>query len=73
VSSIPQDRLVCMQVVIENCAHPVYRPLLREYFKRSSEICLRNISGHQPHMLDRAFRMHNHLAMHGTMRIPSWD
>ena len=42
-------------VVIENCAHPDFRPGLREYFKRA----LAHSPGkHTPHLLEEAFAWH---------------
>ena len=39
------------KVVIENCAHPTYKPALEEYFDRA----LRYSAGrHTPHILDEA-------------------
>jgi len=40
------------RVIIENCAHPNFKPALREYFERA----LRYSPGkHTPHLLDEAF------------------
>lgn len=66
----PRDRA---QLIIDKCAHPDYRPLLQDYFDRASHYCLANNCGHEPHMLDKVFRMQQHLAEHGTMKIPNWD
>ena len=53
------------QQVIENCAHPDYRPALREYYRRS----LDNSAGKQtPHLLEEAFGWHNRFLKTGTMR-----
>lgn len=38
------------KVVIENCAHPDFRPLLRDYFRRAEAK-----GGHTPHLLDEVF------------------
>ena len=49
------------KAIIENCAHPDYRPLLREYLKL-------NMSGCQTaHTLRSAFAFHQALAEHGDM------
>ena len=49
------------QTIIENCAHPDYRPLLREYLKL-------NMSGsHTPHTLRAAFSFHQALIEQGDM------
>jgi succinyl-CoA:acetate CoA-transferase len=41
------------KVVIENCAHPDYKPALLEYFNRALE---HSPGRHTPHLLDQAFR-----------------
>jgi acetyl-CoA hydrolase len=38
-------------VIIENCAHPDYKPMLHEYYERSLFECLKRGAGHEPHML----------------------
>ena len=47
--------------VIENCAHPDYRPLLREYLALAK-------GGHTPHTLQSAFAFHTALSTDGTMK-----
>lgn len=47
--------------VIENCAHPDYRPLLREYLALAK-------GGHTPHTLKSAFAFHTALATDGSMK-----
>ncbi len=47
--------------VIENCAHPDYRPLLREYLAMAK-------GGHTPHTLQSAFAFHTALSTEGTMK-----
>jgi succinyl-CoA:acetate CoA-transferase len=43
------------QVIIENCAHPDYKPALRDYFQRA----LQHSPGkHTPHLLKEAFDWH---------------
>lgn len=61
------------QLVIERCAHPDYQPLLQDYLDRAKRECLPRAAGHIPHLLSKVFRMQQHLADHGTMKIPSWD
>ena len=41
------------KVVIENCAHPDYKPALVAYFNRALEL---SPGRHTPHLLDEAFR-----------------
>ena len=47
--------------VIEHCAHPDYRPLLREYLTLAK-------GGHTPHTLKSAFAFHTALAEEGSMK-----
>lgn len=51
--------------LINNCAHPDYRPLLRDYLERA----IKKNGGHQPHMLEEAFSFHQRLNETGTMKI----
>ena len=51
--------------VIEKCAHPDYRPLLRDYFRRAVAV---SSGKHTPHLLDEAFSWHRKLLHTGTMR-----
>jgi acetyl-CoA hydrolase len=66
----PRDRA---KVIIEKCAHPVYRPILQDYLERATAEGLKKKAGHEPQLWDRAFKMHLNLAQNGTMRIKSWD
>ena len=51
--------------VIEKCAHPDYKPMLREYFRRGLELS----PGKQtPHLLDEAFSWHMRYLRTGTMK-----
>lgn len=54
-------------LIIENCAHPMYRDQLREYYEEA----LKN-GGHTPHNLEKAFSWHVNYAKTGTMlnRVP---
>ncbi|KAL0076062.1 acetyl-CoA hydrolase [Phycomyces blakesleeanus] len=65
----PRDRA---QVVIDKCAHPDYRPLLQDYLDQATKQCLARGMGHEPHMLDKVFKMHTNLLENGTMKIDSW-
>jgi succinyl-CoA:acetate CoA-transferase len=40
------------KLVIENCAHPTYKPALTEYFDRAMHY---SVGRHTPHILDEAF------------------
>jgi acetyl-CoA hydrolase len=61
------------QVIIDNCAHPDYKPLLQEYFDMATKECLARKAGHEPQMLDRVFKMQVNLAKNGTMKIDNWE
>ena len=49
--------------IIENCVHPDYKPMLREYFE---EAC-RCAGGHTPHILSKAFDWHERYLNSGSM------
>lgn len=52
------------KVVIENCAHPNFKPLLTDYYKRSLNLS----PGKQtPHLLDEALGWHLNYLRRGTM------
>ena len=53
------------QEIIENCAHPDYRPLLRDYLKMAGR-------GHEPHCLGAAFAFHQAYLEKGAMRLASF-
>ncbi|CDS02617.1 hypothetical protein LRAMOSA00022 [Lichtheimia ramosa] len=65
----PRDRA---QVIIDKCAHPDYKPLLQEYLDSSTKTCMAAGRGHEPHDLERCFKMHTNLLKHGTMKIDSF-
>jgi propionyl-CoA:succinyl-CoA transferase len=48
------------RLVIEKCAHPMYRDYLREYVEQSP-------MGHIRHDLNRCFELHQNLIQHGAM------
>jgi succinyl-CoA:acetate CoA-transferase len=48
--------------VIHECAHPLYRGVLLDYFKHA---CARG--GHTPHLLEHAFALHLHHRATGAM------
>jgi acetyl-CoA hydrolase len=66
----PRDRA---KTIIDNCAHPDYKPLLRDYYDLALKECLSRGVAHEPQLLDRVFRMQKNLAEKGTMKIDSWD
>jgi len=59
--------------IIDNCAHPVYRPILHEYYDLAYDQCLKRKAAHEPQMLDKAFKMTLNLQKNGTMRIDNWN
>ncbi|MBR1590931.1 MAG: acetyl-CoA hydrolase, partial [Acidaminococcaceae bacterium] len=58
------DPLQRAKVIIENCAHPDYRPQLKEYLRKAQAG-----SGHEPVDLAHCFDMQLHFAKTGTMRL----
>jgi len=53
------------KAIIDNCAHPDYRPMLQDYFDRASDT-----AGMQtPHILDEALSWHQRYVETGDMRI----
>ena len=53
------------RIIIENCAHPDYRPILRDYVARGG-------NGHSLQSLGAAFEMHLTYGRTGDMRNVSW-
>ena len=51
--------------VIEKCAHPDFRPALRDYARRAGAS---SPGKHTPHLLDEAFAWHSRLLRTGSMR-----
>lgn len=51
-------------LIIENCAHPAYRPLLWEYFNAA---CTQCGAVQTPHLLNRCFTFHTRFLKTGTM------
>ncbi|QQK81451.1 acetyl-CoA hydrolase/transferase family protein [Salicibibacter cibi] len=49
-------------LIIEHCAHPMYREQLYAYYKEACEQ-----GGHTPHLLEKAFSWHTNFAKNGTM------
>ena len=52
--------------IIDNCVHPDYKPLLKEYLDMG-------IKGHTPQNLKCCFAFHEELAASGDMRNVSWS
>ena len=57
----PKERAVR---IIENCAHPMYRPQLLAYFEAA---CAATHGAQTPHLLDQCFSFHQRLASTGSM------
>ncbi|MEH7121723.1 acetyl-CoA hydrolase/transferase family protein [Bacillus sp. JJ1503] len=55
----PRQRV---ELIIENCAHPMYREQLREYYHEAL-----TRGGHTPHVLEKALSWHSDFAKNGTM------
>lgn len=58
----PQQR---GKVIIENCVHPDYKPILKDYLKIAGK-------GHTPHNLRAAFEMHAIFEEKGDMRLANF-
>jgi acetyl-CoA hydrolase len=66
----PRERA---KVIIEKCAHPEYRGILEDYFKKAEFECMRRGWGHEPHLLWNSFDMHKALDQEGSMRkLRTW-
>ena len=59
----PRERA---ELLIERCAHPDYRPALRDYLARAERV---SGGGHIPLDLERALSWHRHYREKGTMLI----
>ena len=57
----PKERA---QLIIQNCAHPLYRPLLSSYFRQACEEC---DYSQTPHLLGECFSFHTRYKQTGTM------
>lgn len=54
------------EAIIENCVHPDYKPMLKEY------LALNDSKMHTPHTLEKVFNMHTEFAKSGDMRNTKW-
>ena len=54
------------RIIIENCVHPDYRPLLHEYMNMG-------VAGHTPQNLKCCFAFHQELANSGDMHNVRWN
>lgn len=53
--------------IIDNCAHPMYKELLRDYLKLSAS------KTHTPHTLSACFGFHNEFIKSGDMALTNWS
>ena len=53
------------ELIIENCAHPVYRPGLRDYYKRARE---HSYGQQSPHLMSEALAWHQRFIETGSMK-----
>lgn len=58
----PKERA---RVIINNCAHPDYQPMLLDYLERAEKA---TGFAHSPHLLDEALSWHNRFNQTGTMK-----
>ncbi|KAK4183571.1 putative acetyl-CoA hydrolase [Podospora australis] len=66
----PRERA---RVIIDKCAHDVYKPILKAYFEKAEFECLRKGMGHEPHLLFNSFDMHKALQEEGSMqKVKPW-
>jgi succinyl-CoA:acetate CoA-transferase len=54
------------ETIIDNCAHPDYRDMLRDYFNRAKLV---TDNGNTPHILNEAFSWHERFIKTGTMKM----
>ena len=57
----PRERAM---TIINNCAHPDYQPLLKQYYEEALE---QTHGAHTPHMLDKCFAFHQRFLETGHM------
>src|SRR5512146_1987122 len=58
------------KLIIDRCAHPDLRPLLRDYFSRSDRLAF---GRHTPHLLQESLSWHNRYVRTGSMRPKGED
>jgi succinyl-CoA:acetate CoA-transferase len=59
----PRER---SRVVIENCVHPNFKEMMRDYVKEAEAL-----GGHTPHVLSKAFSWHERFMQTGSMLMPA--
>ncbi|KAK3315455.1 hypothetical protein B0H66DRAFT_481577 [Apodospora peruviana] len=66
----PRERA---RVIIDKCAHDVYKPILKAYYEKAESECLRKGMGHEPHLLFNTFDLHKALQDEGSMqKVKLW-
>lgn len=60
-----KDPVQRAETIIDNCAHPMYRELLRDYLKLGK-------GGQTPHSLHAALAFHTAFLNNGDMRTTDW-
>lgn len=58
--------------IIENCAHPHYKDILRGYLDKAEREGLKKGMGHEPQLLFQAYDMYRHLQDEGSMKVDGW-
>lgn len=62
----PRERA---QVIIDNCAHPDYKPMLQDYFDRAKAATVAKGIGHTPHIIGEALSWHARFVETGSMKV----
>lgn len=62
----PKERA---KLIIENCSHPDYRDMLRDYYARAEKASIKAGGVHTPHVLLEALSWHQRFIETGDMRI----
>ncbi|SJM87273.1 Acetyl-CoA hydrolase [Zygosaccharomyces bailii] len=66
----PRERA---HLIIEKCAHPDYKDLLKDYLERSEHYAKKHGCLHEPHMLKNAHKFHTSLMETGSMKVKAWE
>jgi succinyl-CoA:acetate CoA-transferase len=61
----PRERA---KLIIKNCAHPDYQPILMDYYERALKATMEKGVAHTPHILKEALDFHVRLAETGSMK-----
>lgn len=57
------------KLIIENCSHPDYRDMLRDYYDRAEKLSAKHGGMHTPHILTEALSWHQRFVETGDMRV----